>query len=187
MNEKVKELAKKFLPYKAKKIVMGIRNSYYKRKSYSQHGEDLVLKSCFPDFKTKKGFYVDIGAFHPSAISNTKLFYKNNWCGINVDAMPGSMKKFNKKRKRDINIEAAISHESKELNYFIFQEGTLNTLSESLATQWINNKRKSIKTIRIKTVPLYVILDKYITDNQVIDFMSIDCEGVDISVLKSNK
>jgi hypothetical protein len=32
-----------------------------------------------------KGFWVDIGAHHPSNLSNTKAFALNGWRGINVD------------------------------------------------------------------------------------------------------
>ena len=32
-----------------------------------------------------KGFWVDIGAYHPSNLSNTKVFSLNGWRGINVD------------------------------------------------------------------------------------------------------
>ena len=34
------------------------------------------------------GFYVDIGAFHPTEDSVTKLFYDRGWRGINVDPVP---------------------------------------------------------------------------------------------------
>lgn len=37
------------------------------------------------------------------------IFYKKGWMEINIDAMPGSMKLFNKFCPRDINIEKLIS------------------------------------------------------------------------------
>ncbi len=184
--QKIKNLAKKYLPSKLKDKIICIINNRLHQISYSQFGEDLVLKSYFPDFKNTKGFYVDIGAFHPSMYSNTKLFYKNGWNGINIDAKPGSMKRFNKKRKRDINIEAAINNESIELDFFIFKESPLNTLSKNLAQYWIKTKGTLIKIIKIKTIPLSIILEKNINIDQKIDFMNIDCEGFDINVLKSN-
>ena len=68
----------------------------WKRHSYSQEGEDLVLRKIFK--KQDKGFYVDVGAHHPKRFSNTFLLYKKGWNGINIDATPGSMKLFNKFR-----------------------------------------------------------------------------------------
>lgn len=85
------------------------KNLYITRfhhKSYSQEGEDMILSRIFGD--KKNGFYVDVGAHHPFRFSNTYLFYKRGWLGINIDAMPGSMRLFDRFRKNDINIESAI-------------------------------------------------------------------------------
>ena len=67
-----------------RKLVRGIQYSF------SQEGEDLVLARIFEG--KKNGFYVDIGAHHPTRFSNTHYFYRRGWSGINIDAMPGSMK-----------------------------------------------------------------------------------------------
>ena len=55
------------------------------------------------------GFYVDVGAHHPIRFSNTFRLYRKGWRGLNIDANPGSMKRFHHTRPRDINIEAAVS------------------------------------------------------------------------------
>lgn len=68
-------------------------NGFY-TKSYSQEGEDMVLNRYFQG--KNSGFYVDIGAHHPKRFSNTYFFYKKAWCGINIDAMLGSMDRFKK-------------------------------------------------------------------------------------------
>lgn len=80
-------------------------------KSYSQEGEDLILKRFFSN--KEKGFYIDIGAHHPKRFSNTYLFYSKGWNGINIDAMPGSMRLFNQIRKRDLNLEVPIAKKRK--------------------------------------------------------------------------
>ena len=85
--------------------------------SYSQECEDLVLKRIF---ENKIGFYVVVGAHHPKLFSNTYLFYKKGWKGINIDALPESMKLFNKMRPRDINIEIGVIEVEDELNYYVF-------------------------------------------------------------------
>ena len=74
--------------------------------SYSQEGEDRILQRLFEN--QTPGFYVDIGAHHPRRFSNTYIFYKQGWRGINVDATPGSMFLFRVFRKRDINLEIAV-------------------------------------------------------------------------------
>ena len=39
---------------------------------------------------------------------------------------------------------------------------------------------------KLETAPLSEILDKYLPANKKIDFMSVDVEGLDLNVLKSN-
>jgi FkbM family methyltransferase len=175
------------------KIIKRIANFIFKNifknysiKSYSQEGEDMILKRYYENYKN--GFYVDIGAHHPTRFSNTKLLYQNGWNGINVDAMPGSMKLFNRFRKRDINIELGISEKPGFLNYYIFNESALNGFSEDLSNYRNNQndiyKIKEIKKINIIT--LEMLFDKYLPPNQIIDLLSIDVEGLDLEVLKSN-
>ncbi|MDI9355578.1 MAG: FkbM family methyltransferase [Chitinophagaceae bacterium] len=157
----------------------------YKNVSYSQEGEDLVLNRCFGNKKT--GFYLDIGAHHPVRFSNTYLFYLRGWKGINIDAMPGSMKIFDKIRPLDINIECPVSDTIEKLTYYIFNEPALNTFSEEESQR--KNGLADYKIIDEKTLTtntLSNILSKYLPPNTPIDFMSIDVEGLDLQVLKSN-
>ncbi len=54
------------------------------------------------------------------------IFYNQGWRGINIDARPGSMKLFDKLRKRYINLEIAVSDIKEELKSFTFKEPALN-------------------------------------------------------------
>ena len=160
-----------------------LTNIKYARISFSQEGEDLILSRIF-EYKDK-GFYIDIGAHHPSRFSNTKILYDKGWHGINIDAMPGSMMPFRIQRKRDINIEAAISDIETELDFFIFNEPALNGFDKGLSEER-DTKFFYIKDIiKIKTKTLSQILQN-INLPLNIDFMTIDVEGLDLKVLKSN-
>jgi len=157
----------------------------YFQKSYSQEGEDLVLSSCLKE--RKKGFYVDVGACHPFRFSNTYLFYKKGWNGINIDANPGSMNLFNKFRQRDINLEVSISNRNKKINFYVFDESALNSFSSELSKRrMIKTNYKIKKIIKLKPEKLSEILDKYLPVNTKINFMSIDVEGYEYQVLLSN-
>jgi FkbM family methyltransferase len=157
----------------------------YTNLTYSQEGEDLILRRFFEDQKT--GFFIDIGAHHPKRFSNTYLFYKKGWTGINIDAMPGIMQIFNKIRPKDINIECGISLSKQLLNYHIFNEKALNTFSEEEAKLKSKSDKYFIKeVINIQTYSLSEILDQYNNSFNKIDFMSIDVEGLDLEVLMSN-
>lgn len=151
--------------------------------SYSQEGEDLILNKLFNNKKT--GLYVDVGAYHPVKFSNTYFFYKRGWSGINIDAMPGSMRLFRRKRKRDINIESGIAMHETSVMYYRFEESAYNTFSEELAER--NKGISQYKdAVSVRCQPLSYFLRKHIESSQKIDFMSIDVEGYDLEVLKSN-
>ncbi len=157
----------------------------YTNYSYSQEGEDLLLERFLE--QKKNGFYIDVGAHHPQRFSNTFYFYKKGWSGINIDAMPGSMKAFNEIRPRDINLELGVSSTKGELLYYIFNEPALNTFSKEEATKKDGLRNfKVINTKKIKTFPLSSILEEYLPENIPVDFMSVDVEGLDLQVIQSN-
>ncbi len=152
--------------------------------SYAQEGEDMVLANYFAG--RENGFYVDIGAYHPVLYSNTYYFYKRGWCGLNIDARPGSMRMFNKVRPRDINIEAAVSDVKQELTYHMFKDKALNSFFDDSNSATESAKRELVDTKVILTKPLTEILHKHLSPKQHIDFMSIDVEGLDLKVLQSH-
>lgn len=157
----------------------------YSKRSYSQEGEDIIIEN-FLDYKTN-GFYVDIGAHHPFRFSNTYLFYKKGWRGINVDATPGSMNLFKIFRPKDTNVEVAVSNNNQPLNYYLFDEPALNSFSKDLSDERVKNTKYKIKEmLKIKPNKLFEILYKHLPKSQKIDFMSIDVEGFEYEVLRSN-
>jgi len=167
-----------------KKIFLKSKDKYFS-KSYSQEGEDMILMRIFE--KQNNGFYIDVGALHPKRFSNTYYFYLKGWRGINIDATPGSMKKFNKTRPNDINIEQAVSDKKTELTFYMFNEPALNTFSEKIKDNLLNTSNyRLINKQKLQTKKLCEIFQENLAQNQTIDFISIDVEGYDFEVLKSN-
>lgn len=150
------------------------------RECYSQCGEDLILNRIFRD-KTN-GFYVDVGANNPYEQSNTHFFYKLGWKGINIDALPGSMKIFQRVRPRDINLEVPISDSEDTLQYHIFETSFFNSFAPEPE---ILKSEKLISVKAINSTSLAKVFDAYV-GTKVIDFMTVDVEGWDLNVLRSN-
>ena len=101
--------------------------------------------------------------------------------------MPGSMKLFNKIRSRDINIEKPVSDKKEVLTYYAFNEPALNGFSKVLSEERNGLRHYYIEfTKDIETVTLEEILDNNLPKDKEIDFLSIDVEGLDFQVLKSN-
>lgn len=157
--------------------------------SHSMFGEDMVVRALAANSikNSQKGFYVDIGAFHPIFLSNTYHFYCNGWRGINIDATPGSMEAFNVLRPRDINIECCLSAKKEEdVDYFIFEESPYNTFDSEWANQVISQGAKLLEKRSLKTQTLKEVLDLHSPPNIEIDLMSIDVENKDAEILMSN-
>lgn len=159
----------------------------HRAESYSQEGEDIVLARLFGD-RTEPGYFVDVGAHHPMRYSNTYLLYKRGWCGINIDATPGAMAPFNALRPRDINLECLVSADRATHTYYMFNEPALNTLSKALADERtrLHPQYKIIGTAPLVSRPLSDLLDEHLPPGQTIDLLTVDVEGADLDVLRSN-
>jgi len=80
-----------------------------------------------------------------------------------------------------------ISEQEGELTYFMFDEPALNSFDKNLTEKRvINTNYQIIAEKKIKVNRLDAILTDYIPKGINIDFMSIDVEGYDRNVLKSN-
>jgi FkbM family methyltransferase len=155
-----------------------------RQRAYSQEGEDLLLLRYF-EWRSA-GFYVDVGAYHPFRYSNTQLFYERGWRGINIDAMPGSMRAFRLSRPRDVNLEVGVGEVSETAILHVFNEPAFNTFDEATATRHQSDVWRIAGRRQVQVRPLRDLLALHIAPDQKIDFMTIDVEGAEMHVLRSN-
>lgn len=163
-----------------------LRNKFFLnlfKKTYSQSEEDLIIDKLL-NYK-KYGFYVDIGAYDPYRFSNTMHFYKKGWKGINIEPDINNYKKFLNNRSRDINLNIGIGDKHNSLTFYQFLPDTISTFSKSEVEMYIKMGFQFVSKEKIIIERLDKILEKY-CQNREIDFMSIDVEGFEMSVLKSN-
>ena len=154
-------------------------------KSYSQEGEDLLLSRLLGE--RGPGFYVDIGAHHPRRFSNTQLFYERGWRGLNIEPAPDAIELFRVARTRDVNLALGVSDTPGELTYYVFDDTALNTFDENLKRQRENGTPyRVVASCRIPVERLDRILAQFLPARQSIDFLSVDAEGLDLAVLRSN-
>lgn len=153
------------------------------KKSYSQNWEDVIIDKRL-HYKIK-GFYVDIGAYDPDKISNTKRFYLKGWTGINIEPNKVNYLKFLKTRQKDINLNIGIGNDNKKLTFYHFIPDTLSTFSTQEAKKYISEGFKLLEKRKVNVKKLEHILSAYVR-NRVIDFISIDTEGFEMEVLSSN-
>ena len=148
---------------------------------YSFGGIDNLIQQIFKS--QKKGIYIDIGCGHPIKNNNTYLLNKKGWSGINIDLDIDNIELFKIYRPKDLNICAAISDEMKETDLFFYHSrSALNTIDKKTANY---QKAKVTSIKKIKTTTLNNVLDESIYNSSNIDFLSIDVEGSELSVLKN--
>lgn len=181
-------LIRKILPPRLVTLLRQVSTSWldgYAVKTYSQEGEDMILRRLFDG--VTNGFYIDVGAHHPKRFSNTYFLYRRGWRGINIEPNPEMIPLFNRYRPRDTNVCLGVSDEAGELTYFLFNEPALNSFDASLtAARQTNPEYHLIDTKRVRVERLETILSKNIQQGEDIDLMTVDVEGHDLNVLRSN-
>ena len=156
--------------------------------SFSQFGEDLLIARALESLKkTETAYYVDIGAFDPFLFSNTCRLRQLGWRGINVDAQSKHIAKFNKHCPDNINIHAAVYSEAGTEKFLCYNCGATGRLAKadlSTSQSVLGESVLEVQDVAVET--LTHILSKHAPLDRPFGLLSIDCEGADFEVLKSN-
>ena len=150
--------------------------------SYGATGEDVLINKIF---KNKiDGYFVDVGALHPINGSLTYNLSKKGWKGLNIDLLKDNLILFNFFRKRDENLNLAISKNKGVINAYIFERGSgVNTTSKKWADKWRKKIGKNYSILKIKKNSLNNVLSSHKV-NKEFELLNIDVEGHEIDVLK---
>lgn len=178
----MKSFLKNLIPQWIKKSLSYENGDDYAFKSYSQEGEDALLNRIFGNIS--EGIYIDVGAHHPHRFSNTYALYKRGWSGVCIDPNPHIGELFRNMRPRDIFLNIGISEIPSELIYYQYEHPAYNTCDKDLMDLRTNIKPVSKTTI--KTDTLSNALSRHLNNSTRINLITIDVEGMDFEVLKSN-
>jgi len=96
------------------------------------------------------------------------------------------MRLFQRVRPKDINVEAGVSSNRQLLTYYAFNEPALNTFDKDLALKRVGGIYSIVKEVKIMCAPLRELLDEHLPANTRIDLLTVDVEGLDYDVLRSN-
>lgn len=176
----MKALLRTLIPARYWYTLSNIKNSLwgYSHTHYSQFGEDVVLGKIFANKNT--GVYVDIGAHHPKRYSNTYLLYKRGWHGTNVDPNPHTIALFNRARPHDRNVWCGVGNK-KTATYYQFSDPAVNTFNKDEAEKWMHKDWLTfLGTTEVVIHPLVDFMDS------TVDLLTIDAEGMDLEILKTN-
>lgn len=181
MTDRIVEIIKK-LSFKliSRKRYNELNNA---KKTYSQIGEDIIISYAFNLKKIHLPTYLDIGANDPAIFNNTYIFYQRGIRGINIDANPYSIKKFNHLRPLDKNINVGISSTNSKLPFYLMEDDKLSTFSEFELNKLLKLGKKLQETIYVPTLTIADLLANY-NNNIMPDLLSIDTEGLDSEIIQ---
>jgi FkbM family methyltransferase len=164
----------------------------HSRLVYAQAGEDIILDEYFYKANIKHPGYLDIGANHPSYISNTYYFYLRGSKGVCVEPNPRLAASIKKLRPRDVVINAGIGIDDQtEADFYLFPHSAhgLSTFSKKEAMHWqeVGMKgRGKIPWEKVIRMPLQTINSVIKTHfSTAPDLLSIDVEGLDLQILQT--
>ncbi|KAA2235244.1 FkbM family methyltransferase [Salinarimonas soli] len=158
----------------------------FRKNSYSQCGEDLIIEFILNVLRVDHPNYIDIGAYHPYRFSNTFLFYEKGASGICVEADPTLATNFANARPSDVVLNAAISGSwSGTSEFYLMSEASLNTLIREEADRLVRDEGCQIQSaIPIEVISITDLLRRYCSDKP-LDLLSIDVEGADDEIIRN--
>ena len=154
------------------------------RLSYAQCGEDLLIQYVFNALGIEKISYLDVGAHHPTYLSNTYYFYLKGHRGVCVEADSSLVRAFVEHRPADRLLNIGIGLEEGVADFFVMTTPTLNTFSRTEAERFAsygNQKIECVVPVRIRNINA-VISDEF---GGAPNLLSLDVEGLDLPILKS--
>jgi FkbM family methyltransferase len=168
-----------------KQVVYSIVPPPYVPVSYSQAGEDAVLRFLFTDKKMPKISYLDLGTNLPDSGNNTYLFYRNGSRGVCVEADKTLIPQIEKVRPGDkvLNLGVAVSGQE-AADFYVFDAKGMNTFDKGEADKRAaaGNYRLT-ETVKVKLLDINSIIRANFDRHP--DLLSIDIEGLDLAVLKT--
>lgn len=166
-------------------ILSGAKPSFRALKTifFGEYAEDAFI---FAVLKPRaRGFYVDVGAYHPIEGSNTYKLYLKGWHGITIEPNPHTARLFHRIRPRDHHVTCGVAREAAhDMVWHEFAYPTLNTFSAERAAGLQRAGFPCTGTQKIAVRPLQEIVDAICPEKH-IDLLLIDCEGMDLEVLQS--
>jgi FkbM family methyltransferase len=150
---------------------------------YSQNNEQSVILDYFGDFK---GSFLDLGANDGETLSNTRAL--EGWNGICVEPSMNAFKKLSElyKNSRVQCINVAVGEKTGTVNFWDMgnhlgkgDTSLLSTAVESELERWEHTEFEKTQVQMLSVEDLFKRVGSI-----KFDFISIDCEGLDLAILK---
>ncbi|MCC8969197.1 FkbM family methyltransferase [Bradyrhizobium brasilense] len=167
------------------------RIKHFAPASYAQAGEDVIVEGilaarlCKSQRSWASVFYVEIGANHPISTSNTYLMYQRGARGVLVEPNPELGVLIRTARPRDVLVPSVVLPAPQaSATLFIGNAHELSSVDERHIRSFgdfggIGGVREHIE---VSALGINELLIPYANK---IDYLSVDCEGLDYDLLKA--
>jgi FkbM family methyltransferase len=147
--------------------------------SYAQNAEDVLLWRALHE--TTDGFYLDVGAAHPTHDSVTKLFYEHGWRGINVEPHPEFFAQLCAERPRDLNLQLGVAASDGSLTFYENPNSPGSSTFDRELADYYRAQGAELPEHEIDVTTLAAICERHV--DRPIDFLKIDVEGYEREVI----
>ena len=171
-------------------VFLNIKFQFRFKKTYTQYGEDLIIKNYLLNYKKiRNGKYLDIGAYHPILHSNTYILHKNNYTGFCVDLEDYKLKNFKFYRGNKVKLIKGAVTENKnntEIDFYYFSRsmGEYSTVSKEFIEKRLTKIKKKYPKISYNTKKIKnIYINDLFREVGKINFLNIDVEGMNNKIL----
>jgi FkbM family methyltransferase len=151
---------------------------------YSQQGEDALLDYFFA-FKPS-GYFVDVGAFDGTHLSNSYIFEQRGWSGLCIEPTPPYYELCVKNRPGSRCVRAAcVSSEKGDVTFQFERGGLFSGISADAGFVRDTFQRahvpfRGFESMQVPAATLNSLIGNGVSE---VDFISIDVEGTEAEVL----
>lgn len=148
--------------------------------SFAQNFEDVMLSRALREIDA--GFWIDVGADDPDALSVTRAFADRGWRGINVEPLPDKHARFVARRPRDTNACVLVGTAPGRRRFWRF--GTVDsgcsTMDPDVVALHARAGRRPSAEWEIEMTTVDALCDRHAPAD--IHFLKVDVEGAEREV-----
>jgi FkbM family methyltransferase len=148
---------------------------------YSQNDEETHILKYFANAVSIPRRFLEIGAFDPIQLSNTRALVERGWGGVYVEPAPDNAARFLREyasRQDILLVNAAVSTMSMLVPFYDSGGDALSTVSESHVEKWTRGSVHFTKYLT-KTITLAELFDVVGYD---FSFINLDVEGINLDL-----
>ena len=146
--------------------------------SFAQNAEDVMLWRALRD--VERGFWIDVGAAEPEALSVTRAFHDRGWNGVNIEPNPSLFAQLAAARPGDVNLRLALGAQAGRRNFHVVGDTGLSCFADDVAARHRSHGFQT-EDIAVEVDTLAAICRRHAPAD--IHFLKIDVEGAEAEVI----